>query len=533
MLAILLMLASSGAVLILSNENTRCCHSKVRSFNGTMSPEPPWDRQSNVLRHRLVAQGGRLGAVLRGGVVEYGRVASYAEHRMVCACVLLKAAGQARRARLSRKGVASADNLFAAHLYQLFEDSVEGSRWVPSALPGYAYQVHRRSGVTWLVAPGLAMIAVTYGLARFAYGLFLPEMRESLDLSATALGLIGAGSYAGYCLAIVVALVFTSRTGPRFMAVAAGAVAVVGMAVVAGAPAAWVLAVGIVVAGSSSGLASPPMGEAVVTSIREGLQDRANALINSGTSIGVALSGPAALMVLEQWRIAWGIFALVGGAVVVWNAIVMPRKKPVVGDRPNGTARTDVPRLSVRYLVGPRSVPLLAAATGVGFASAVYWTFSRDLIMRAGDLSMAGSTLFWTVIGVSGLAGGLAGDLVRRFGLVMAFRASLLGMAAAIGLLAAAPGALLSAYLSGALFGSTYIMLTGIILIWSVSVFHERPSAGLGAAFLLIAVGQVFGAPIAGALAGAVGLVATFWAFAGIAVLAALIRSRVENLSAP
>jgi predicted MFS family arabinose efflux permease len=469
--------------------------------------------------------------VLRGGVVEYGRVASYAEHRMVCACVLLKAAGQARRGRLSRKGVASADNLFAAHRYQLFEDSVEGSRWVPSALPGYAYQVHRRSGVTWLVAPGLAMIAVTYGLARFAYGLFLPEIRESLDLSETALGYIGAGSYAGYCLAIVVALVFTSRTGPRFMAVAAGAAAVVGMAVVACAPAAWVLAVGILVAGSSSGLASPPMAEAVVASISEGLQDRANALINSGTSIGVALSGPAALMVLEQWRIAWGTFALVGGAVVVWNAIVMPRE-PMVGDCPNGAARADVPRLSVRYLVGPRSVPLLAAATGVGFASAAYWTFSRDLIMRPGDLSMAASTLFWTVIGVSGLAGGLAGDLVRRFGLVTAFRASLLGMAAAIGLLAAAPGALLSTYLSGALFGSTYIMLTGIILIWSVSVFHERPSAGLGAAFLLIAVGQVFGAPIAGAVAGAVGLVATFWAFAGIAVLVALISARVENPSA-
>src|SRR5918993_5060793 len=188
-----------------------------------------------------------------------------------------------RRGRLSRKGVASADNLFAVHRYQLFEDSVEGSRWVPSALPGYACQVHRRSGVTWLVAPGLVMIAVTYGLARFAYGLFLPEIRESLDLSETALGYIGAGCYAGYCLAIVAALVFTSRTGPRFMAAAASAVAVVGMAVVACAPAAWVLAVGIPVAGSSSGLASPPMGEAVVTSILEGLQDRANALINSRT----------------------------------------------------------------------------------------------------------------------------------------------------------------------------------------------------------------------------------------------------------
>jgi hypothetical protein len=51
--------------------------------------------------------------------------------------------------------------------------------------------MHRPSGITWLVAPGLAMIAVTYGLARFAYGLFLPEMRESLDLSESVLGLIG------------------------------------------------------------------------------------------------------------------------------------------------------------------------------------------------------------------------------------------------------------------------------------------------------------------------------------------------------
>jgi predicted MFS family arabinose efflux permease len=370
------------------------------------------------------------------------------------------------------------------------------------------------------------MIAVTYGLARFAYGLFLPEMREALDLSETVLGLIGAGSYAGYCFAILAALVFTSRTGPRFMAVAAGVVAVVGMAAVAGAPAAWVLALGILVAGSSSGLASPPMGEAVVASIREELQDRANTLINSGTSIGVALSGPAALLVAERWRVAWAAFALIGIVVVAWNAVVIPRN-PVGDGRPEQAA--DVPRLSVRYLVGLRSVSLFVAATGVGFASAAYWTFSRDLVVQAGDLSAAGSTLFWTVIGVSGLVGGLAGDLVRRLGLGTAFRASLLCMAAAIGLLATAPGTLFSAYLSGALFGSTYIMLTGIILVWSVSVFHERPSAGLGAAFLLIAVGQVFGAPIAGAVAEVTGLVVTFWAFAGIAVLTAFVGPRAER----
>jgi predicted MFS family arabinose efflux permease len=389
--------------------------------------------------------------------------------------------------------------------------------------------MQKRSDMTWLVAPGLAMIAVTYGLARFAYGLFLPEMRGALDVSETVLGLIGAGSYAGYCFAILLALLFTSRAGPRFMAVAAGVVAVVGMAVVAGATAAWVLALGILVAGSSSGLASPPMGEAVATSIREELQDRANTLINSGTSVGVALSGPAALLVAEQWRLAWAGFALVGIAVLAWNAAVVPRDRVGDGRRDEAAPAADVPRLSVRYLVGPRSVPLFVAATGAGVASAAYWTFSRDLVVRAGDLSVTGSTLFWTVIGVSGLAGGLAGDLVRRLGLAGAFRASLLCMAAAIGLLTTAPGAPLWAYLSAALFGSAYIMVTGLVLVWSVSVFDERPSAGLGVAFLLIALGQVFGSPVAGMLAGAVGLQLTFWVFAGMAVLTTLVGPRVER----
>lgn len=385
-------------------------------------------------------------------------------------------------------------------------------------------------GIAWLVAPGLALIAVTYGLARFAYGLFLPEMREAFDLSPSLLGAIGAGSYLAYCVAVVISLVFTSRTGPRWMAVAAGTAAVVGMAVVAGAPAPWVLALGIVVGGSSTGLASPPMGEAVARTIRDGLQDRANALINSGTSVGVALSGPAALLLSGQWRLAWVAFALVGLAVLAWNAAVMPREAVADQDEDgaeagDGSGRT---RLSFSYPVGARvrsrSLPLFVSAFGLGFASAVYWTFSRDLVVQVGGLGQTGSTLFWTVIGVSGLAGGAAGDLVRRFGLAAVLRGALVSMAGSMALLAVAPGVLPLAYASAALFGSTYILLTGVVLVWSVGVFRERPSAGLGAGFLLIAVGQVVGSPVAGALAGTTSPTTAFFSFAGVAVLTALVR---------
>jgi predicted MFS family arabinose efflux permease len=390
-----------------------------------------------------------------------------------------------------------------------------------------------------LVPPGLALIAVTYGLARFAYGLFLPDMREAFELPSALLGTIGALSYVGYCAAIVVSLAFTSLTGPRLMALDAGAVAVVGMAAVAAAPAAWVLALGVLVAGSSTGLASPPMGEAVARSIRDGLQDRANALINSGTSAGVALSGPAALILAGQWRIAWAVFALVGLAVLVWNAVVMPREAVAARvEREDGEPNEDGSgtRLSFSYLVGarvrPRSVPLFAVALGLGFASAAYWTFSRELVVQAGGLDQTGSTLFWTVIGISGLAGGAAGDLARRFGIAIVLRGALLAMSASMALLAIFPGMLPVAYASAALFGSTYILLTGVVLIWSVSIFREIPSAGLGAGFLLIAIGQMVGSPVAGILAGATSLAAAFVSFAVVALLTACVRPHPEDTDA-
>ncbi len=124
---------------------------------------------------------------------------------------------------------------------------------------------------------------------------------------------------------------------------------------------------------------------------------------------------------------------------------------------------------------------------------------------------------------------------MRRFGLTVVLRGALLSMAASIALLAVASGVLPLAYTSAALFGSTYIMLTGVVLIWSVSVFRERPSAGLGAGFLLIAVGQVVGSPIAGALAGMTSPATAFILFAVVALLTACIRphTRYTGASAP
>lgn len=70
-----------------------------------------------------------------------------------------------------------------------------------------------------IVASGLCIVAASYGLARYAYGLFLPSFHDALQLSDAALAAIAASSYAAYVLVAVLAVPLIARLGPR-MAVA-------------------------------------------------------------------------------------------------------------------------------------------------------------------------------------------------------------------------------------------------------------------------------------------------------------------------
>ena len=54
------------------------------------------------------------------------------------------------------------------------------------------------------VVPGAGMIAVTFGLARYGYGLLLPDMRSELGLDPSVGGLIASGGYLGYLAGITI-----------------------------------------------------------------------------------------------------------------------------------------------------------------------------------------------------------------------------------------------------------------------------------------------------------------------------------------
>ena len=150
--------------------------------------------------------------------------------------------------------------------------------------------------------------------------------------------------------------------------------------------------------------------------------------------------------------------------------------------------------------------------------------------MTAGGVGAFASTLMWIALGVAGVAGAFTGDLVGRIGLGRAWAAGMLLLAAATAAFALAPGWLPAVFAAAATFGAVYIALTGVLLVWGTRTYPDAPALGVGAAFLLIALGQTLGAPVVGLLSD---LATAQVAFGATALAAALGVLALPRRSAP
>jgi predicted MFS family arabinose efflux permease len=346
-----------------------------------------------------------------------------------------------------------------------------------------------RPAVLRIVLPGTAMIAVSFGLARYGYGLLLPEMRADLALDASTAGLIASGTYLSYLVANVAAVVVADRWGPRAAIGAAGVFATVGMAIMAAADAAWILAVGVLLAGAASGLAYPPYAALVAHSVPERRRDLAWSAISSGTGWGVAVAGPLAIVVGDHWRTAWLVFVVLAVGVGATAVLLAPRNLD--------TVRSGRPQLSWTWFVCPRSRPLLISAILVGTGSAVWWSFSVDALRTAG-LAPGWANAVFAVCGVAGVLASVSGAVFQRVGLRRGYLVGALLLAVSLGLLALTGPVALGAFTAAVLFGVCYNGVIAAQGIWSSRVFADHPAAGLAAVNTALTVGTLTGTSLAG-----------------------------------
>ncbi|WP_084162958.1 MFS transporter [Halobacillus kuroshimensis] len=366
-----------------------------------------------------------------------------------------------------------------------------------------------------LVLPGVTMIAICYGFARFSFGLLLPDITRDLIMSDSVTGLISSIFYIAYCCTIVLSIVFTTSNGPRLMILSAGLSAFIGLVFMAVSTNPVILSIGVFFAGASTGLVSPPFGAAISLWINEKDQGKANTWINSGTSFGISLSGMGALFLTSDWRLTYMLYAVLALGVFIWNFISIPK----------GTGTSDTilrkGKLSIKGQKG--AAPLISASLMLGFASAAFWTFSRSFLEAAGGYDDWFLSGFWIFIGIMGVLGGFSAIVVEKRGVSFAYKLSGIALSASPVILVYFPSSWLGVYGSAGLFGSSYIFLTGVLLIWGIRVFVSNASLGIGVPFLTLALGQVMGSTLAGLSIEAWGYAITFTLYGGIGFLSFLI----------
>jgi predicted MFS family arabinose efflux permease len=365
-------------------------------------------------------------------------------------------------------------------------------------------------------ATGFGLIAVCYGFARFAFGLFLPQMRADLEFSSTLPGGISGGAFAAYCVAIIISARLSERFGPRAVAVCAAVIAAAGLFGIALCSSSAWLAFFVILAGTSTGLASPPMADAVSHAVAPARRDLTNTIINAGTSARVGLSGPFALALGDDWRLVFMIFAGTASALGMAAFVALPAAK-------TGGARTrgqGLPRLN------PNLARLIAAAFLMGTASTALWSFGGEIAQARLDWSTGRIGMLWIAIGTAGIVGASAGWLTTRLGINTVHRIFLVALTASIAITGLSFTTPRLTLIGGALFGAAYVMLTGVYLVWGTKTLPNRPGTGLMVGFLTIAVGQTAGAPLFGLLMSQISLQTAVFVFAGLGLAPGLFLFR-------
>lgn len=372
----------------------------------------------------------------------------------------------------------------------------------------------RSIGATGFAALGAGLIAITYGLARYAYGLFVPAIREELGLSSEVVGIVGSMAFVSFCLASVVAPFAADRLGARYAATLSGAFAFAGLTLISQAQDARILGVGVFACGLSTGLMMPALSAGVQVVVRRSLHGRVNAVMNAGTSIGLMLCIPAFLFLTGEWRAAYISFAALAALGLVAAISLIPSAARV--DR--HLAAPTVPLTGDEWFALIR-LTLFCFTTGV--AATAYWIFAPDLVVEVGDLPGQLTGWLWLVVGIAGLTGAWVSDLSDRLGAPGTQALALLALGAATALVASGPGQLWIALVSAAVFGWAFMSLSGLYLVSGIRLLRERPSMGPVVPFLAITVGQAVGSPLAGWIIARTDYVEAFAMFATLAILLA------------
>jgi predicted MFS family arabinose efflux permease len=352
---------------------------------------------------------------------------------------------------------------------------------------------------------GAAVVGVAFGMARYAYGLTLPDVRTEFGLSELLLGLIASGTFAGYLVGLLAVPRLEARRGPRAPTTVGGVCGAVGAATVAIAPSPLVLAVGAVIGGSAAGWVWAPYSDIAKRVAPRRDRPTLLAAITTGTSVGlIGLAAVGFLGSATSWRLAWAGIAVACVGAVVLNRHEVPELGPQEAEDGDGAGDGgDEQSPWRRAMIRPLAYAALYFA-----ATTAYFTYATEAAHTAGLPAGAAPALF-AVIGVGGLVGLATGRMAGAVGPTVVGVGSVLVVSGSLVLLGLedAPRAL--TLVSAFVFGAGFMVGSSVLAIWTAQAVPDRPTDGFTVALVVGAVVSIATPAAMGALIAAVGLAQT------------------------
>jgi len=359
-----------------------------------------------------------------------------------------------------------------------------------------------------VVAAALALgSAVSLGLARFAYALLLPTMRDDLGWSYFTAGAMNTVNAAGYLAGALLAPPCLRRFGARAVLVAASAATALALAAhgavasdpalyalrfLSGAVSAPSLVAGAVLAASVGGAVGGAGITRTAGAVSSGLT---LGLYYGGTGVGIIVAALLVPLLVDgagphAWQPAWlGLGAIALAATALLALATRRRNVPSSAAIERGAAerfrwRAFAPGL-VAYLL-----------FGLGYIG--YMTFVITML-REQHLAPAVITSFYAMLGLAVVASSwLWAGMLQRFrgGESLAILSALLALATLLPVMSTRPVAV---FASGLLFGSVFLSL---VTSTTALVRHNLPAAlwaqGIAAFTVMFALGQIVGPALVG-----------------------------------
>lgn len=365
-----------------------------------------------------------------------------------------------------------------------------------------------------IVLAGALTIFSCFGMARFAFGMLLPAMREGLGLSYEQMGFLSTGNFAGYLLAVGLAPLTLRYVTPRRLVT--GSLLVIGLCLlVISRSSSYGLLVALYgVIGMGGGFANIPIMALVSRWFRRERRGQAAGMMIMGNGTAIILTGFLVPWLNATyggagWRFGWmtlGTACMVLGGVV---GLLLRNDPAEVGLEPLGRVQTVTYDPSETH--GPyRASRILLHLGGLyllfGLTYMVYGTFIVATMVDEYHYAEATAGTFWSWTGFfclfSGVGFGMLSDrLGRRGGMMLAY-----AVQGAAYLLVASQLGPLALFGSVALYG---LAVFAVPAIMAAAVGDYLGTARAAAAFSLVtfcfAIGQTIGPGVAGMMADAAG----------------------------